>query len=131
MENILVPIGCAEQWDHLSAIDVAGKSPMDQLRAFNERMDEQGGPRFNVREVLRQDDEICHFTITRCVFYDFFAESGTPELTELFCEVDRRFFPEAFPGLRFHRGGSWDNTIAYGDDHCEFVFEQKGRHERA
>jgi hypothetical protein len=125
VEQILVPIGCAEQWDHLNAIDVAGKSPMGRLRAFNERMDEKGGPRFNEREVLRQDDEMCHFVITKCVFYDFFTEVETPELTKLFCDVDRRFFPEAFPGLRFHRRGSWENTIAYGQDHCEFVFESR------
>ena len=126
VESILVPIGCAEQWDHLHAIDVAGRSPMARLRAFNERMDRKGSPRFNRREVLRQDDETCHFIITRCVFSDFFTAVGTPELTGLFCEVDRRFFPEAFPGLRFHRGGSWQNTIACGRDHCEFVFEKKG-----
>jgi hypothetical protein len=68
---------------------------------------------------------MCHFAITRCVFNDFFTAVGTPELTRLFCDVDRRFFPEAFPGLRFHRGGSWENTIACGQDHCEFVFERR------
>jgi len=125
VERILVPIGCAEQWDHLNAIDVTGKSPMELLRAFNERMDQRGSPRFNVRAFLRKDGEVCHFVITRCVFNDFFTEVGMPELTQLFCEVDRRFFPEAFPGLRFHRGGSWENTIAYGEDHCEFVFEKR------
>jgi hypothetical protein len=126
VEQMLIPIGCAEQWDHLRAIDVTGKAPMERLRTFNERMDRKGSPRFNRREVLRQDDQICHFIITRCVFSDFFTAVGTPELTGLFCEVDRQFFPEAFPGLRFHRGGSWQNTIACGRDHCEFVFEKKG-----
>ena len=125
VEQILVPIGCEEQWGHLHVIDVGGRSPMEQLRAFNERMDEKGSPRFNVRERVRQDDQTCHFRITRCVVNDFFAEAGTPELAKLFCEIDRRFFPEAFPGLRFHRGGSWENTIAYGQDRCEFVFERR------
>ena len=125
VEQILVPIGCAEQWDHLHAIDLTGQSPMERLRAFNERMDRKGSPRFNRREVVRQDGKMCHFLITRCVFNDFFTEVDTPELTGLFCDVDRRFFPEAFPGLRFHRGGSWENTIACGQDHCEFVFERR------
>jgi hypothetical protein len=57
--------------------------------------------------------------------YDFFTEVGTPELTRLFCEVDREFFPRAFPDLRFYRGDSWENTIAYGKNQCEFIFETK------
>jgi hypothetical protein len=43
VEQILVPIGCAEQWDHLKAIDVTGRSSMERLRAFNERMDRKRG----------------------------------------------------------------------------------------
>jgi hypothetical protein len=100
---------------------------MERLRSFNDLMDLVGTPRFNRREYIKQDDNMCHFIITRCVFSDFFNEVGTPELTRAFCEVDRRFFPEAFPGLRFHRSGTWENTIAYGRDHCEFVFERIGQ----
>jgi len=58
-------------------------------------------------------------------FQRFFTEVGTPELTKLFCDVDREFFPKAFPDFKFHRGSSWENTIAYGMDHCEFIFEKK------
>jgi hypothetical protein len=50
---------------------------------------------------------------------------GNGIIKKLSCEVDRRFFPEAFPGLIFHRGNSWEKTIVYGKDHCEFVFEKK------
>lgn len=125
MEELLVSIGCEEQWDHLNSMDFAEGSEMKRLMAFNELMDQKGAPRFNTREYITQDTNTCHFLITRCVFNDFYAEAGTPELTKLFCEVDRRFFPEAFPGLTFHRGNSWENTIAYGKDHCEFVFEKK------
>jgi hypothetical protein len=101
------------------------KAPMEQLMDFNELMDQKGAPRFNDREYIRQDDEVCHFVITRCVFNDFFSEVGTPELAQLFCDVDRKFFPKAFHKLKFHRGGSWQNTIAYGLDRCEFIFEKK------
>jgi len=125
MEELLVSIGCSEQWDHLNSMDVAEGAGMKRLMAFNRLMDQKGAPRFNKREHVKQDEDLCHFLITRCVFNDFFAEAGTPELTQLFCEVDRRFFPEAFPDLRFHRGDSWENTIACGKDHCEFVFEKK------
>jgi hypothetical protein len=93
--------------------------------AFNNLMDKKGAPQFNKREYVKQNNNICHFIITRCVFYDFFTEAGTPELTRLFCEVDREFFPGAFPDFRFYRDGSWENTIAYGKNQCEFVFERK------
>jgi len=126
MEELLVSIGCNEQWDHLNSMDVAEGAGMERLTAFNKLMDQKGAPRFNKREYVKQDENICHFLITRCVFNDFFAEAETPELTKLFCEVDRRFFPEAFPDFRFHRGDSWENTIAYEKDHCEFVFEKRG-----
>jgi hypothetical protein len=39
--------------------------------------------------------------------------------------VDRVFYEKAFPELLFHRGDSWENTIAYGKDHCDFIFELK------
>jgi hypothetical protein len=125
MEELLVSIGCEEQWDHLNSMDVAKGAGMKQLMAFNKLMDQKGAPRFNKREYVRQDENVCHFLITRCVFNDFFTEAGTPELTKLFCQVDRKFFPEAFPDFTFHRGDSWENTIAYGKDHCEFVFQKK------
>ena len=126
MSELLVSIGCNEQWRHLNSIDTTDGTGMERLMAFNRLMDQKGAPRFNRREYVVQDEIICHFLITRCVFYDFFTETGTPELTKAFCEVDRAFFPEAFPNFRFHRGGSWENTIAYGKDHCEFLFEKRG-----
>ena len=125
MNEILVSIGCREQWDHLNTMDASALDAMERLRAFNELMDREGTPRFNRREYVRQDESVCHFRIARCIFSDFFNEAGTPDLTKAFCEVDRRFFPEAFPDLVFHRGDSWENTIAYGREHCEFVFERR------
>jgi hypothetical protein len=124
MEELLVSVGCNEQWDHLNSMDVSKGTGMERLMAFNRLVDEKGAPRFNKRDYVKQDEKICHFLIIRCVFNDFFAEVGTPELTKSFCEVDHRFFPEAFPDFRFHRGASRENTIAYGKDHCEFVFEK-------
>ena len=125
MEELLVSIGCSEQWNHLNSLNLGGESQMVRLTAFNDLMDQKGAPRFNRREYAKQNENTSHFLITRCVFNDFFTEAGTPELTQLFCEVDRKFFPEAFPEFEFHRGDSWENTIAYGKDHCEFVFEKK------
>jgi hypothetical protein len=125
MEEILLSIGCHEQWEHLRSMDGSSRSGMARLMAFNELMDQKGTPRFNSRVYIKQDENICHFKITRCIFHDFFLQVGTPELTKIFCEVDRQFFPQAFIEFEFHRNGSWENTIAYGKDHCEFVFERR------
>jgi hypothetical protein len=125
MKSILVPLGSNEQWGHLQSLVRTAEKPMEWLMDFYDLMDQKGVPRFNTREYIQQNDAICHFVITRCVFHDFFIEAGTPSLSKLFCEVDREFFPKAVPELNFHRGGSWENTIAIGKDHCEFIFEVK------
>lgn len=125
MRKMLVPIGSGEQWNHLQSLRVFDEKPMKRLMAFHDLMDRKGAPRFNRRMYLEQNENVCHFVITRCVFHDFFTEAGTPELAQMFCEVDREFFPAAFPEFTFHRGTSWENTIAFGNDHCEFTFERK------
>lgn len=99
------------------------------MMAFHDLMDEKGAPRFNTRIYKDKTESCCHFVITRCVLKDFFAEVGAPELTKFFCEVDRRFFTEAFPDFNFHRGDSWENTIAYGKPECEFIFDKKKKSE--
>ena len=99
--------------------------PMEKLTVFNNIMSKKGIAKFNKLEYIRQDEDICHFIIRRCVFHDFFTEVGVPELTKLFCEVDKVFFSKAFPEFEFHRNGSWENTIAHGKDYCDFVFEKK------
>ena len=126
MRRILVPIGCSEQWTHMRSLGNAAESPMSRLMAFHSLMDRKGAPQFNVREYVERNDNVCHFKIKRCVFHDFFTQVGTPELTKLFCDVDREFFTPAFPDLNFHRGDSWENTIAYGREFCTFIFEQPG-----
>ena len=125
MRKLLVTLGCEEQWSHLNSLDLKGKGPMEKLMAFNNLMDEKGAPQFNKREYLKRNNTICHFIIKRCIFKDFFTEVEMAELTKLFCEVDKEFFPKAFPEFEFSRNGSCENTIAYGKDHCEFVFERK------
>lgn len=125
MKQLLINTGCNEQWNYLKSLELVNKTPMEKLMAFNDLMDKRGAPQFNKQEYIKQNESICHFIIKRCIFKDFFTEAGTPELTSLFCEVDRKFFPKAFPEFEFHRNGSWENTIAYGKSYCEFVFELK------
>ncbi|HEY69185.1 MAG TPA: L-2-amino-thiazoline-4-carboxylic acid hydrolase [Anaerolineae bacterium] len=65
-----------------------------------------------------------HYEVRNCFFHRFYSQADTPELAQLFCEVDDAFFAAAFPGYRFHRGESMQNTVAHGREHCDFIFEQ-------
>ncbi|EHP85466.1 L-2-amino-thiazoline-4-carboxylic acid hydrolase [Methanotorris formicicus] len=81
---------------------------------------------FNRTQWAKMDNEASefvkrHFIIKECIFHDFFTGVGIPELTKLFCEIDKVFFSKAFPEFEFHRNGSWENTIAYGKDFCELM----------
>lgn len=125
MRKIIVPIGLNETLKSFRALDVATNDPLEMLMDYLDFIDKEGAGRFCNREYAQKDSNRCHRVVTKCPFHGFFVEAGTPELTQLFCEVDIEFYTQAFPELVFHRGGSWENTIAYGKDHCDFVFERK------
>lgn len=93
--------------------------------AYRARMDNSDADRFNVKEYLTVNETTCHYILKRCVAFDLFSELGTPELARFFCQGDEKFFPVAFPDLIFTRGDSWENTIAYGKDHCEYQLTTK------
>ncbi len=123
VQRIVVQIGFEEQSVNASQMHGTWDTEFSRLEAFHDLMDEKGGPRFNTRTFLQRDERLCHFRVTRCVFHDFFSSVEASELTRLFCEVDRVFFTTEFPSVKFHRNGSWENTIAFGRDFCEFIFE--------
>ncbi len=125
MRKIIVPIGCNEPMILLQSLKTSGKKPMELLINYLDLVDKKGMGRFCNRKYKNRNNNICHRIVTKCPFHGFFTETGTPELTRLFCEVDKEFYSKAFPDLKFHRGSSWENTIAYGKGHCDFIFEKK------
>lgn len=125
MRRILVPIGCEEQLDNVDSLGVADRRGMDRLWASYDFMGKGGVGSFVERTIIRNSDDVFHYEVRGCFFDRFYREVGMPELTKLFCEVDTEFFAEAFPELRFHRGDSLENTVAYGEDHCVFIFERR------
>jgi hypothetical protein len=125
MRSIIVPIGLNESMTGFQTLEDHHTMPMEHLINYLDYIDEKGAGRFCNRKYQKKDHHICHRVVTKCPFHDFFIEAGTPELTQLFCEVDRVFYEKAFPEFLFHRGDSWENTIAYGKDHCDFIFELK------
>jgi len=130
MREIIVPIGTREQLDNLEKWSVAQKKGMEQLLAFYKAMGKGGIGQLVQRTITRKTDGIFSYQVRYCFFNRFYQEAGTPELTRLFCEVDIEFFSRAFPEFNFHRGDSLENTVAYGKDHCTFVFERNGRYYR-
>jgi hypothetical protein len=125
MRRILVPIGCQEQLGHVSSLNPDRAHAMDKLWAFYEFMGTGGVGRFVDRSLVEKTDDLLEYEVKGCFFDRFYREVEMPELTQFFCEVDAEFFPKAFPEFEFHRGSSMENTVAYGEDHCRFVFERK------
>lgn len=125
MRSIIVPIGLNESMEGFRTLKDDYSTPMEHLVSYLDYVDEKGVGRFCDRKYLKKNDVVSHRVVTKCPFNKFFREAGTPELTQLFCEVDRVFYEKAFPGLVFHRGDSWENTMAYGKDHCDFISELK------
>ena len=125
MRRILVPLGTGEQLDNLDRWGVSQKTGPEKLLAFYDAMGTGGVGQFVHRTITEKGDSVLSFQVRNCLFKRFYDETGTPELTRLFCEVDVEFFAQAFPDFNFHRGSSLENTVAYGKDHCEFVFEKK------
>ncbi|NTU84990.1 MAG: L-2-amino-thiazoline-4-carboxylic acid hydrolase [Chloroflexales bacterium] len=122
MRHLLLPIGIALPRGVLARMTVsATTSPMERLMAFQRRMQQSEGGRFNTRVYDTCDATTCAYRITRCVVVEVFTATRTPELARLICDVDRVFFAEAFPEFGFSRGDSWENTIAYGKPHCTFT----------
>lgn len=125
MRKILVPISVNEQEGHLNSPDISNKKGMDRLAAFWDFTAKDGVGKFNQEAIIKQTSNVLHREVTNCFFARFYQETGTPELTKLFCDSDKEFYTKFFPDFEFHRGSSWENTIGYGKDRCTFIFEKK------
>ena len=74
------------------------------------------------QENLNNDQSFIN--IRKCFFFDFFQANEAPQLTRLFCHVDRVFVDELNKPkyeLRFER----PTAMGYGDDICRFQFTRK------
>ncbi|MBA7592647.1 hypothetical protein ES708_34839 [subsurface metagenome] len=125
MREILIPVSVSEMEQNLDSSNISGKRGIDKLSAFWDSTRKGGVGQFNQETLIKLNRYVLHYQVTNCFFARFYQETGTPELTKLLCESDKEFWPKAFSDLKFHRGSSWENTIAYGKDHCEFIFEMK------
>ncbi len=122
MRRMLVPIGVQEQLASIQ--NLKGSTDWARLQAFYDFMGVGGVGQFVERTLVENNERKMHYEVRNCFFHRFYSQADTPELTQLFCEVDDAFFAVAFPGYRFHRGDSMQNTVAHGREHCDFIFEK-------
>jgi len=64
--------------------------------AFYDAMGQDGIGQFVQRVFTEKNDKVVRFEVRNCFFNRFYQETGTPELTKLFCEVDIEFFQKLF-----------------------------------
>ena len=126
MREIVVPASVNDMRKHFDSLGISGKEGMERLLAFWDNMDRgRGMGQVNQGAFARRDDHVLYYVCTNCFYARFYQEVGTPELTRLLCESDNEFWPYCCPDFEFHRGDSWENTIAYGREQCDFIFERK------
>lgn len=90
---------------------------------FQKRGEERFGSTFRYAADIR-DDRRNFVNIERCFFNDFFRANRAPEVTSLFCALDKVWadtLDDHRFGVRFER----PTTLANGDDACRFQFSKR------
>ena len=106
---------------------VSDDAPHEAFVRISENFKKRGEDRFGQAFVYDEDvqDATRSFTnIRKCFFNDFFRANGAPELTSIFCALDKIWadaLEEQRYGVRFDR----PTTLAQGDDACRFQFSKK------
>lgn len=85
----------------------------------------EGFIRNNENDGIFHSDNEVSLHISRCRFFEAFADMGNAGLTEAFCCSDEKVFNEYSPEMRFHRGTELPNTIARGATKCTFIYDRK------
>jgi len=124
LSRIIVPAGCCEQWRNLKELNAEKMRGYTRLKVFYDFMGEGGSGQFVKRTLSSNTEKLVQYEVRECLFARFFGEMGMRELASLFCKVDRSFFPTAIADYSLSRGDSWENSAAYGKDHCIFRFER-------
>lgn len=106
---------------------ISQTAPHEAFVRIRENFKRRGEERFGKAFAYTQDvqDEQRSFTnIERCFFNDYFRANGAPEVTSVFCALDRVWADalESGPyGVRFDR----PTTLAQGADACRFQFSRR------
>jgi len=101
------------------------KDPFERWLKYRSILITHGfGPHNEVEDVYISKTRM-HYIVKRCIFHDFFKETGTPELTPMICDYDFIYHSALFKEFYFDRNGSNKNTLGYGADVCHYVWKDK------
>lgn len=79
--------------------------------------------RWNTMEVVERTSRRFEIKVTRCMFHEFAAHVGAPEMTPVVCQIDNAMFNSYLPDeMMFDRGGP-GRRIADGRAECSFIWE--------
>lgn len=79
--------------------------------------------RWNKMEIVERSAQRFEIKVTRCIFHEFAASAGIPEMTPIVCQIDNAMFNSCLPDeMTFDRGGT-GRRIADGKRECNFVWE--------
>eukprot|EP00871_Galdieria_phlegrea_P006052 jgi/Galph1/934/GphlegSOOS_G5730.1 len=99
---------------------------MKTLKRMAENIERDFGKGFEIRQESQEDENgrlISHqMTVKHCLYHDFFVAEGYPQVTQLFCALDRSYFGEVNEkrhGVRF----TLSQTLVDADS-CIFRFEK-------
>ncbi len=128
----------AERFAHdlvRAALDVQGRRIADDLaatagaherwHAFADRAVFQGMGAFNETECLSLDGGRFHLRVHRCLFADLARDAGVPELAQTLCDLGSAACGRLLSSHEFHRDGPARRTLAYGHDHCDYVWQER------
>lgn len=124
VRQIVKTIGLREMNRTLESVPSPPADPIRHFAAAYETALQKPPDKFIPHTIVEHTADRYHFRISGCIFHEFFTAVGTPELTQLFCEIDEAFFPVGFPELTFHRDGDMAHTIGRGHATCEFVLDR-------
>ena len=122
MRSVFLTVGLAVQLGNFRTVEAF--RTFENLISYQQQTNREGPTRWNKMEILEQSDAKYEFRVHNCMFYDFFSQTGIPELTKVMCSVDNAIFNAYLPEeVTFHRNGC-GNRIADGAPSCHFVIER-------
>lgn len=107
---------------------VEAERNFSNLIKFQQKTKAEGVTKHNTMKITELTEGRYCFKVTKCLFFNFFSESGMPELTRIMCAVDNMVFNAYLPNhIVFERGIG--QTLAEGAHECDFnLFQKCNRH---
>ena len=121
MRVALLTGGTAAQ--NLQFDPVHNERSFDHFADMEVQNNRSGLVRWNTMQVVGRTSRRFEIKVTRCMFHEFAAHVGAPELTPVVCQIDNAMFNSYLPDeMSFDRGGA-GHRIADGAHECNFIWE--------